>query len=62
MITKDYCNGDELVDWYNGYKTMRHKKQIDTDLLHAGWHPSQYWEWCMLEDEKKETEKLWKDE
>ena len=22
------------------------------------WHPSRYWDWCMSEDEKKETEKL----
>ena len=23
------------------------------------WHPSRYWDWCMPEDEKQETEKLW---
>ena len=23
------------------------------------WHPSRYWDWCMSEDEKRETEKLW---
>ena len=24
------------------------------------WHPSRYWDWCVPEDEKEETEKLWK--
>ena len=23
------------------------------------WHPSGYWYWCVLKDEKKEMEKLW---
>ena len=24
------------------------------------WHPSRYWDWCVPEDEKEATEKLWK--
>ena len=23
------------------------------------WLPSRWWDWCLREDEKKETEKLW---
>ena len=29
------------------------------ELLPITWHPSRYWGWCMSEDEKEETEKLW---
>ena len=28
------------------------------ELLPIAWHPSRYWDWCMSEDEKKETGKL----
>ena len=24
------------------------------------WHPSRWWDWCIPEDEKQETEKLWR--
>ena len=30
-------------------------------MLRVGWHLSRGWDWCMPEDDKKETEKLWKD-
>ena len=29
------------------------------ELMPIALHPSRYWDWCMSEDEKKETEKLW---
>ena len=35
--------------------------QIDKELLYVGWHPSRWWDWSIPEDDKKETEKLWKD-
>ena len=35
-------------------KLKRHKY-----LMPIIWHPSRWWDWCMSEDEKKETEKLW---
>ena len=48
----------EMVKWYNGYK--KHKAQkasIKDRLMPITWHPSRWWNWCMSEDEKKETEK-----
>ena len=57
----DYCGDDEVIEWYDGYKKRRTQKaQIEKELLPIAWHPSKYWDWCMSEDEKKETEKLWK--
>ena len=35
------------------------KGSIKKELLPAVWHPSRWWDWCVPEDEKKETEKLW---
>ena len=46
--------------WYDGYKKRKAQKaKIKEELLPITWHPSRYWDWCMSEDEKKETEKLW---
>ena len=36
------------------------KAKIKEELLHIAWYPSRWWDWCILEDKKKETEKLWK--
>ena len=27
--------------------------------MRVAWHPSWWWNWCVPEDEKKVTEKLW---
>ena len=35
------------------------KAKIKEELLPIAWHPSRYLNWCISEDEKKETEKLW---
>ena len=57
----DYCHGDRLIKWRNGYKKHKAQKaQIKEELLRVGWHPSRWWDWCIPEDDKKETEKLWK--
>ena len=54
-----YCNDDELIKWYNGYqKRKAQKASIKEELMSIAWHPSRYWDCCMSEDEKKETEKL----
>ena len=51
---------DQFSEWFEGYKKRKgHKTSIKEDLLPIGWHPSRYWDWCMSEDEKQETEKLW---
>ena len=55
----DYCNDDKLIEWYEGYqKHTAQKAKIKDELLPIAWHPSQWWNWCVAEDEKKETEKF----
>ena len=51
---------DNFFKWYDGYKKRKAQKaSIKEELMPIAWHPSRYWDWCMSEDEKKETEKLW---
>ena len=51
---------DNFFEWYNGYKKSQSQKaQIKKVLIPIAWHPSRSWDWCISEDEKKETEKLW---
>ena len=58
--SNDYCNDDELTKWYEGYQKRRaHKAQIKKELKPIAWHPSRWWDWCVPEDEKQETENLW---
>ena len=46
--------------WYGSYKKRRTQKaSIKKELMPVAWHSSRYWDWCILEDENKETEKLW---
>ena len=55
----EYCNYDKLIEWYKGYqKRKAQKAQIRKELMPIAWHPSRCWNWCIPEDEKKETEKL----
>ena len=55
-----YYNDNEMIKWYDGYKKRKAQKaSIKEGLVPITWHPSRYWDWCMLADEKKETEKLW---
>ena len=56
----EYCNDDELIEWYNGYKKRKAQKaSIKEELITVAWHPSRYLDWCMSEDEKQGTENLW---
>ena len=51
---------DKLIGWYEGYhKRKVQKAQIKKELLPIAWHPSKWWDWCVPEDEKRETEKMW---
>ena len=53
-------HNDELIGRHEGYKIRKvQKSQIKKELMPVAWHPSWHWDWCMSEDEKKETEKLW---
>ena len=57
----DDGDNDKFIEWYDGYeKRKEQKSQVKEELLPIVWHPSRWWDWCVPEDEKKETEKLWK--
>ena len=55
----DYNYYGNLDEWYEGYQKRKDQKtKIKEELMSIAWHPSRWWDWCMSEDEKKETEKL----
>ena len=31
---------------------------IKKELMRVAWHPSRWWDWCVSEDKKQETEKV----
>ena len=41
-------------------KQQAQKAKIKDELMSFVWHPSRLRTWCVPEDEKKQTEKLWK--
>ena len=48
-----------LDKWYDGYQRRKAQKaKIKDELLPIAWNPSRWWDWCVPDDEKKETEKL----
>ena len=54
-----YCNANELIKWYNDYQKWKAQRaKIKKELMPIAWHPSSWWEWCVPQDEKQETEKL----
>ena len=56
----DVLDKYNFFEWYEGYhKRKAQKAKIKDELIPIAWHPSRYWDWCISEDEKKETEKLW---
>ena len=51
---------EKFSEWYDGCEARKAQKaSIKEELMPIAWHPSRYWDWCMSEDEKRETEKLW---
>ena len=52
-----------VPDWfkeYNGYKKRKTQKaKIKEEFLLNTWYPNGVMDWCMPEDEKTGTEKLW---
>ena len=59
-ISGDHCNNIWFIKWYEGYqKRKAQKAQFKIELTPIPWHPSRWWDWCVPEDEKQETEKLW---
>ena len=60
MRCEDFDDSYYLIRWRNEYKKRNAQKaQIKKELLLIAWHPSSWWDWCVSEDKKKETEKLW---
>ena len=60
MWCGDFDNNDYLIRWCNAYQKRRvQKAEIKEELMPIAWHPSRYWDWCMSEDEKRDTEALW---
>ena len=56
LLNDDDCvyNDHEMIEWYDGYKKRKAQKaSIKEELLPVAWHPSRWWDWCVLEDEKK---------
>ena len=48
-----------FFEWYDGYqKRKAQRASIKEELLPIAWHPFKWWDWCVPEDEKKETEKV----
>ena len=52
-----WVTGDDMI---NFLIRKAHKAKIKEELMPIAWHPSRWRNWCMSEDEKKQTEKLWK--
>ena len=53
----DDDDDDEVIEWYDGYqKRKTQKAKIKDELMPIAWHPRRWWDWCMSEEEKKETE------
>ena len=57
----DDDDDDRLIKWYDGYQRRKAQKgKIKKELMSIAWHPSRCCDWCGPEDEKKETQKIWK--
>ena len=56
----DYVyNDNEMIKWYEYYKKQKAQRaNIKKYLMPTAWHPSRWWDWCVTEDEKKETEEI----
>ena len=53
----EYCNDDELIEWYEGYQKRKNQKaKIKQELMPIVWHPDRVMDCRMSEDQKK----LWK--
>ena len=47
-------NHARITACYHQFKQHKaNKMKIDEELVHAAWYPIGWWDWCILEDEKK---------
>ena len=53
-----FYDDNKIIEWYyKGHQKRKvQKAQIKKELMPITWHPSRWWDWCVPEDEKKETE------
>ena len=57
-----WVNDDGVIKLHNKeshQKRKAQKAQIKKELMPTAWHPSRWWDWCVPNDEKQGTEKLW---
>ena len=53
----EYCNDDQLIEWFNDYHRQKaQKSKIKEELMPIAWHPHCVIDWCMPEDENR----VWK--
>ena len=53
-----YCDDDQVVKWYNGYKKGKNQKvEIKEKVMLNMWHLTRMQDLCMTEDEKKKKKK-----
>ena len=51
---------DNFLKWYEVYKKRKiQKASIKEALAPIAWHPLRWWDWCVPENEKRDTEGLW---
>ena len=49
---------NKIIEWYEGYqKCKAQEAKIKEELMLIASHPSRWWDWCVSEDKKQETEK-----
>ena len=49
-------NDHRMIECYRGYKKRKAQKSKTKDeLMPVAWHPSRWWNWCVPEEEKRET-------
>ena len=58
----EYCDDNDEDNFFtldhDYQKRKAEKASVKEELLPITWHPSRWYDWCVPEDEKKETEKL----
>ena len=59
MWYEDFDDDDVHIEWYDSYqKCKAQKAQIKKELIPIVWHPSRWWDWCVPNGGKQDTEKL----
>ena len=47
------------LTWHTTFgKRKELKKELNEKLILVAWHPNRWWDWCVSEDEKKETDTI----